>query len=82
MKNRTLLLLGMVLCSILLPKMASAKEYCELESGDGLAFGSVVTCGGEDFYVIDNSSNGIRLFSKYGLNVGRAIYREENTNDM
>ena len=62
---------------MLFPCHASAKEYCEVISGDGKTLGSEIACGEEHFYVIDSDGDQVRVLAKYSLNVGETIYREE-----
>lgn len=46
-------------------------------TGDGTNVGDVITCGGEEFYVISNDGVNIKMLAKYNLYVGN--YR--NTDD-
>ena len=67
----------LVLLLLFLPFTVSAKEYCNVISGDGLHAGSEIVCGTEHFNIVDTSDNQIRMLAKYNLLVGETIYKEK-----
>ena len=51
-----------------------------IEDGDDIdKIGTKVKCGGENFYVLDNSSNELKLFAEYNLDVGLDFHRIDVT---
>ncbi len=59
-----------LLVVLFLPIMVSAKEYCTVVSGNGKDIGSEISCGGENFYIINNEGETLKLLSKYNLDTG------------
>ena len=69
---------------LLLPIFVSAKEMCELVSGNAKEIGSEIACGDEHFYVVDSTDDEIKMLAKYNLNVGTRIDKikiEKEAND-
>lgn len=69
--------LFVIIMLFVMPSMAEAKEYCKVVSGDGKSIGSEIACGTEHFYVVGFNEDSVRLFAKYNLYTGVAIYREK-----
>ena len=64
--------------SILDIEVSFAKQEestCKYIKGKGNNLGDEVACGSEHFYVLGKDNNNIKLFSKYNLNAGVAIYK-------
>ena len=62
---------------LLIPFIVSAKEYCDVVSGNGKDIGDEIACGSEHFYIVDSNDNEIKMLAKYNLNVGESIYKEK-----
>ncbi len=58
---------------LFLPIVISAKEYCEVVSGDGNSIGSEIACGSEHFYIVSSDEDKIKMLAKYNLDVGFKI---------
>ena len=65
-----------LLFTVFLPGVVSAKEYCKVVSGDGKSIGSEISCGTEHFYIIDSSEEELKLLAKYNLYTGYSVYKE------
>lgn len=50
-------------------------KVCEVKSGDGISIGSEISCGSENFYVVSNDGENIKMLAKYNLLVGRNYYK-------
>ena len=69
MKNKIILLIFSVL---LLPIFVNA-ESCKVISGNGKDPGSEIQCGTEQFYLVQNKNDKLKLLAKYNLMVGDKI---------
>ena len=76
----------LLLAILFLPIMVSAKEYCTVVSGNGNEIGSEISCGGENFYIIDNEGSTLKLLAKYNLDAGyqfdEIVVSEERYNEL
>lgn len=70
MKKHFLLIIFIML---LFPCLVNAKEYCKIVSGDGKSIGTEIQCGTENFYIVENENNTIKMLAKYNLLVGDKI---------
>ena len=43
------------------------KKACNVVSGSGTDVGDIISCGGEEFYVISSNGNSVTMFAKYRL---------------
>ncbi len=66
-----------MICSLCLPFMVNAKEYCKVVSGNGKDIGSEIACGSEHLYVVDSNENEVKMLTKNNLYVGLITYKEE-----
>ena len=55
------------------PTVTTAK--CDVIKGTGTTIGSELKCGSEEFYVIKNDGQTLKLIAKYNLLVGENIYK-------
>ena len=70
-------LLFVMLCSLCLPFMVNAKEYCKVVSGNGKDIGSEIACGTEHFYIVDSNEDEVKMLAKNNLYAGLITYKEE-----
>lgn len=67
----------LLLAILFIPIMVNAKESCTVVSGNGKDIGSEISCGGENFYIVENKENTIKMMSKYNLDVGLIYYSQK-----
>lgn len=70
-------LLFVMLCSLCLPFMVNAKEYCKVLNGNGKDIGSEIACGTEHFYIVDSNKDEVKMLAKNNLYAGLITYKEE-----
>ena len=78
MKKLLITIIFVLLC---IPSFVKAEEECVIVSGDGKTIGSEIACGSERFYVLSNDDTNAKLFAKYNLYTGVAIYKEKIEKD-
>ena len=66
-----------MICSLCLPFMVNAKEYCRVVSGNGKDIGSEIACGTEHFYIVDSNKDEVKMLAKYNLDVGTTVHKEK-----
>ena len=65
-----------IICTLCLPFMVNAKEYCKVVSGNGKDIGSEIACGTEHFYIVDSNNEEVKMLAKYNLDVGISVHKE------
>lgn len=72
MKNKFIIFIFVFLI-VFIPFRISAKNKCNIVSGNGQDIGSEIDCAGERFYVVENKENSIRMLAKYNLDIGSVV---------
>ena len=73
MKKKLIFIFALLFIMFIPIVSVSAKEMCAITSGNGRDVGSEIKCGTEEFYVLENKDNKIKMLSKHNLNVGDKI---------
>ena len=47
------------------------RTHCRVTSGTGNTVGDVITCGSEDFYVVESNSTTIKMLAKYNITIDK-----------
>ena len=71
--KKLIFILSLFFTSILITNAAP----CKVISGDGTNIGDEIQCGTENFYVLSNDGESIKMLAKYNLYVGRTYYKVE-----
>lgn len=67
-----------ILCFLLFMSFGFVKaQNCEIVSGNGTNIGDIVSCAGEEFYVLENDGESVKMLAKYNLFVGDKIDKDE-----
>ena len=78
MKKKIFAIILLLLC---IPTFVKAEKECNVISGNGKTIGSEIACDSERFYVLSSDENNVKLFAKYNLYTGIAIYKEKINKD-
>ena len=78
MKKKIFAIILLLLC---IPTFVKAEKECNVINGNGKTIGSEIACDSERFYVLSSDENNVKLFAKYNLYTGIAIYKEKINKD-